>query len=211
LLVAVPRPGGAPAFVYLAGDGYQVLWSEDGGETWGSSEQSVAMQSPYALTKRALWAAPDGTLWAAGSNGARMRSLDRGRTWELVKGGSREPLFGGAASPDGKVLYAAASGAVLRGTVGGRWELRAPRTKLPIGDGQETETTRGLVGCCTAVWVAPDGALLAVGEGAIWRSADEGLTWSRADVGKAAWDCCWSIWGDEKGNTAASTRWATAA
>lgn len=196
-VVGAPQPGGAPPLLYLAGDGYAVHWSEDGGERWDGSEQSAVMQSPYPLSKRALWVAADGTLLAAGTAGAVMRSIDRARTWTAINGASREPLFGGALGRDGSIFTAVAQ-AVLRGR-GDQWGLLSPGSKLPIGAGEQADGSRGLVRCCTDVWVAPDGSILAAGNGLIWRSRDDGRTWSRVHNDEPRWDCCWSLWGDERG------------
>lgn len=195
-IVGVPRSGQAPG-LYLAGDGYAAHWSEDGGSTWDGSEQSALMQSPYPLTKRALWTGSDGVLYAAGTAGVVMRSSDRARTWSVLNGGSREPLFGGALGADGGV-FAAVSFAVLRGR-GDRWGLLSPASKLPIGGGKEGDTSRGLARCCADVWVAPDGAIVAAGNGLLWRSSDDGRTWAKVHDDEPRWDCCGSLWGDARG------------
>lgn len=194
-VVTVADPAGAGPSVILAGDGYAVHWSVDGGRTFGGSEQSAQMQSPYSLAKRALWAAPDGVVFAAGDHGAMMRSADAGQTWELLDGGAREPLFGGALGPDGGTIYAAVAFAVLRGR-DGAWDLRSTPTALPIGAGKTAEVKRGLARCCTDVWVAADGAIVAAGEGAVWRSPDDGARWTTTHEAEPRRDCCWSLWGD---------------
>lgn len=196
-VIGAPRPGGLAPLLYLAGDGYSVHWSDDGAATWDGSEQSAIMQSPYSLAKRALWVAGDGTVFAAGSGGAIMRSSDGARTWQLIDGGNREPLFGGALGPDGSIFTALAY-AVLRGR-GERWDQLSPASKLPIGGGREDDAMRGLVRCCTDVWVADDGAIVAAGNGLLWRSQDDGRTWKKVHDDDPRWDCCGSLWGDERG------------
>lgn len=194
-IVGAARPGALP-ILYLAGMGYAVHWSEDG-QSWDGSEQSAIMQSPYPLAKNALWVAPDGTLFAAGTAGAVMRSRDRARTWTAINGAEREPLFGGALGRDGSILTAVAF-AVLRGR-GDRWQLLSPGSQLPTGAGKQDDTSRGLVRCCTDVWVAPDGTILAAGDGLIWRSTDDGRSWKKAHDDDPRWDCCDTLWGDERG------------
>lgn len=166
----------------LAGDGYDVLVSVDRGASFARSEQSADMQSPYALAKRTLWAAPDGMLFAAGSSGALMRSADHGETWALLDGGAREPLFGGAVTRDGTLLTAIAN-AVLRGR-DGEW------SHLPA------ETDRAVLNhCCTDVVVTDDGTIVAAGQGGVWRSTNDAKTWSKPPRSND-FDCCWSLWTD---------------
>ncbi|MBK7825768.1 YCF48-related protein [Nannocystis sp.] len=195
--IVTGAPTGAPPILYLAGDGYAVHWSEDGGLRWADSEQSAVMQSPYPLAKRAMWVAPDGIVHAAGTAGAVMRSTDHARTWTVQNGGAREPLFGGALARDGSI-YTAVAFAVLRGRAD-HWQLLSPTSTLPVGGHTEAPTSRGLVRCCTDVWVAPDGTILAAGNGLVWRSRDDGRSWKKTHDSDPRWDCCWSLWGDDRG------------
>jgi photosystem II stability/assembly factor-like uncharacterized protein len=107
----------------------------------------------------------------------------------LLDGDAREPLFGGALSPDGTAIYAAAAHAVLRGA-GERWALLGPSTPE-----EGTTSRRGLGQCCTDVWVAPDGAIVAAGQGGLWRSTDGGVHWTEPRLRNRD-ACCWSLWGD---------------
>ncbi|MBK6923613.1 MAG: hypothetical protein IPH07_39875 [Deltaproteobacteria bacterium] len=185
VIATIPRPGSDRPRVLLAGDGYDVLSSIDGGASWASSEQSAQMQAPYSLAKRALWVAADGEVFAAGDSGALMHSMDQGESWALLDGGAREPLWGGALSADGATIYAALAHAVLRGR-DGTWELLSPGTDR-----------RGLVACCTDVVVTPDDAIIVAGEGSVWRGTDDGTRWTKV-VDPARGDCCWSLWGDAR-------------
>ena len=110
-----------------------------------------------------------GIIWAVGSNGKVIRSVDDGAHWEVQAVPVGENLQGIAAWDGKQAVAVGGAGVVLRTVDGGEnWrEVTVPKSEVA----NKLLTVRAY----------PDGLAWAVGElGAVLRSTDYGQTWERA-------------------------------
>lgn len=159
------------------GYGGTAVRSVDGGLNWAASRKtgtSAQLQS--------LIAEPHGALVALCDGGVLLRSIDDGLTWTVVVE-RRGTLFQGIAVTRNGTLVA----------VGGQEESpNSPRSAVVLrsvdGGGHWSTVGVNLPDIwLSAVTAETRGALLALGQsGEMFRSADEGLNWSRVDTGTQA-------------------------
>lgn len=153
-----------------------LLRSRDGGATWAELEKP-------GFSLRDLVPRPDGTLLAGLESGGLRRSHDLGDTWDPVDG--RNPV------PNASVLrlvtFPEVPGKLLAAGDGGLWVSTD-------GGARWAASNRGLTAVeLRSLSVSPTGPsfLLAVAFDGVFRSVDQGVTWTRIhseDPGPQPWD-----------------------
>lgn len=139
------------------------LETDDGGKTW-KERHLVDNRDDGERHLMALFAAPQGLLFAAAESGGVFRSTDNGRSWALVQTENKGSFWAGQALKDGSLLLVGLRGHVFRSTDQGQhWAEVASGTQQSL----------------TAVAQLPDGQVQAVGmSGAVLTSADNGASFS---------------------------------
>lgn len=146
--------------LYAAGPGIGVAMSSDAGESWSTMSTGLG----EGFFGRMVVSASDSSYVLAGDyEQGVMASRDGGRTWEAL---GTNPVAWLSSVDDGETIYASGGPAPQRSRDGGAtWET------LNVPEG------------ATLVEAAPDGVLFAgVHDGlgvTVWRSLDDGTTWSR--------------------------------
>jgi photosystem II stability/assembly factor-like uncharacterized protein len=137
------------------------LETDDGGKTW-RERPLVDHREQAERHLMALFAGPQGLLFAAAESGGVFRSTDRGRTWSLVQTDNKGSFWAGLALRDGSLLLAGLRGHVYRSTDAGlHWQ------EVPSGTQQSL----------TAIVQLPDGQVQVVGlSGAVLVSTDQGAS-----------------------------------
>jgi photosystem II stability/assembly factor-like uncharacterized protein len=138
-----------------------VLETDDGGKTW--RERTLVDNREQAERHlMALFAGPQGLLFAAAESGGVFRSADNGRNWSLVQTDNKGSFWAGLALRDGSLLLAGLRGHLYRSTDAGlHW------AEVPSGTKQSL----------TAIAQLPDGQVQVVGlSGAVLVSADQGAS-----------------------------------
>ena len=156
------------------GGGRTVARSDDAGQTWHTVEHIASSADgstapPGNFSRLAFADSFNGVAVEGGCESSSDQGLCGGPVWTTSDGGRSWALTGTAGSdvtilPDGKL---GASSTVAVGPVGGRWRLDDMPPDIPL-------TNTGI-----------DGTLVEFGEPGSWRSADNGLTWSRTNPGAA--------------------------
>ena len=137
------------------------LETDDGGKTW--RERTLVDNREQAERHlMALFAGPQGLLFAAAESGGVFRSSDSGRSWSLVQTDNKGSFWAGLALRDGSLLLAGLRGHLYRSTDQGlHWQ------EVPSGTQQSL----------TAIAQLPDGQVEVVGlAGAVLLSADQGAS-----------------------------------
>lgn len=81
-----------PAHIQLAGDGGLLLVTNDAGRSWNSPELPLSPQAIDKIDFRAF-ATADNMCWVAGNPGSCLfRSVDHGRSWQLLPTGQPLPI-----------------------------------------------------------------------------------------------------------------------
>jgi photosystem II stability/assembly factor-like uncharacterized protein len=140
-----------------------VVETEDGGKTWRERHLvDNAEQGERHLM--ALFAGPQGHLYAAAESGAVFRSTDNGHNWAMVQTDNKGSFWAGLSLKDGSLLLVGLRGHIYRSTdLGQHWQ------EVPSGTQQSL----------TAVVQLADGKVEAVGmSGAVLTSADNGATFA---------------------------------
>lgn len=139
------------------------LETDDGGKTW-KERQLVDNRDDGERHLMALFAGPQGMLFAAAESGGVFRSTDSGRSWALVQTENKGSFWAGQAMKDGSLVVVGLRGHVFRSTDQGQhW------AEVPSGTQQSL----------TAVAQLPDGQVQAVGmSGAVLTSTDNGATFT---------------------------------
>lgn len=139
------------------------LETEDGGKTW-KERHLVDNRDDGERHLMALFAAPQGLLFAAAESGGVFRSTDNGRSWALVQTENKGSFWAGQALKDGSLVMVGLRGHIFRSTDQGQhWQ------EIPSGTQQSL----------SAVAQLPDGQVQAVGmSGAVLTSADNGASFS---------------------------------
>ena len=170
--------------------------SEDGGDTW--SEASVKFPEDVDESVSRIWQLQPGplpgTIWAGTEPGAIFRSTDAGRSFALERGLWEHPHrpqwnagFGGQAfhtilphptDPD-SVTAAISTGGVYQTRDGGKgWEARNQGIRAGfLPEGQQYPEFGQCVHKVARHPAAPD-RLYLQNHGGVYRSDDEGLTWT---------------------------------
>jgi photosystem II stability/assembly factor-like uncharacterized protein len=195
--------------LYIAGPGFGVLRSPDGGKTW--TEKNAGLPSKDVIAMSAHADLP-GTLYVSLAGRKLFRSEDAGDHWRLMDAGPREQVLqlvhsNMAGSMQTGWFFAATAKGVSRsmdcfcgwrdaGGLGQRvtsvaYDLPDPKRVYAATegalfvstDGGEQWTRAQSPGrAITALVVTPAGLLYAaVGEGQLFQSADHGSTWRHID------------------------------
>ena len=113
--------------LFLAGEAGMLFRSDDFGANW------ARQKPPYEGSYFGLAANKTATV-AFGLRGRAVRSVDGGRSWELVTTPSASALSGGRAFSDGSLWLVGSDGAVLRSTDGGKtFSVRGYRFEGAVG------------------------------------------------------------------------------
>jgi photosystem II stability/assembly factor-like uncharacterized protein len=146
--------------IYMAAEAGMVYRSDDDGETW------IELPSPYEGSFFAALPMEDDVVLLFGLRGHLYRSEDAGETWTELETGTVAMLTDGLDLGGGRVVITGLGGTLLYSSDGGRsFDLR-PRP-----------TRRGI----SAAAVAPDGAVVLVGEGGSQRLIPAELAAERKD------------------------------
>lgn len=150
------------------------LWSsEDGGASWSPIDAPL---SAFVEGLAVDPAAPR-TLFAALAGQGVAKSIDAGRTWQLVSNGMRETYVGGLVPDPAKrgTVYAAMNGAGLfkSRNFGKTWTFAGK------GAGAELNAAAYAVGNPASLFVS--------GFGGIWRSQDGAATWQKVGPAAVPW------------------------
>ena len=94
------------------------LETQNGGKTWERRVVDEEERHWYAVTQ-----GPDGTLYVPAEFGVVFRSMDKGKTWEVMQTPYEGTFFGGLALRDGALLVFGLRGNVYRSTDSGEtWQ-----------------------------------------------------------------------------------------
>lgn len=135
ILDRIDNPGGhhyyaicqAGPALFLAGEAGMLFRSDDFGASW------ARQKPPYEGSYFGLAANKTATV-AFGLRGRAVRSVDGGRSWELVTTPSASALSGGRAFSDGSLWLVGSDGAVLCSTDGGKtFSVRGYRFEGAVG------------------------------------------------------------------------------
>jgi 7,8-dihydropterin-6-yl-methyl-4-(beta-D-ribofuranosyl)aminobenzene 5'-phosphate synthase len=205
-VAAVAVVPGDPRVVYLAAYGTGGLYrSTDGGDSWQARGRGLEGLAPLAV---AVHPRDPDLAWVGTVLGGYL-TVDGGHSWLPMAGLPSAPIYSLAVAPDGRTLFAGGEATgVGRSDDGGRtWQLSpsadGPRTILALAVMPNGGVLAGTAG--QGLWNSPDGAqqwelvpgelaeahvsLLAVADderwyalaqGALYGSADGGLSWQRA-------------------------------
>lgn len=207
-ITAVAISSQAPHTVYLAGRGLGVLRSSDLGKTWVSKDDGLPSRDVVALTVHADQAA---TVYVYLAGKGIFRSEDAGDHWRLMDAGPRDAilqlvhsnmpgsmqtgwLFAATGKGVGRSMDCFCgwrdAGAVGRQVTAVAYDPREPHRVyaaategLFVSDngGEQWSSVRS-PGRITALIATPAGRLIAgTDAGALFQSADGGLTWRRID------------------------------
>jgi photosystem II stability/assembly factor-like uncharacterized protein len=135
--------GGADGRLYIAAEAGQLYRSDDGGASW------VTLPSPYNGSWFGLLPLDDAAVLAFGLRGNLFRSDDHGEHWRKLESGANAMLTDGLRLPGGEIVIVGLSGTVLRSADGEKFVAESLADR------------KGLA----ALILAPDGTLVAVGEG----------------------------------------------
>lgn len=196
--------------IYVAGPGWGVLRSEDGGRSWIARNQGLPDGKVVAL---ALHADQPDTVYAYVSGQGIFRSQDAGKSWRLMDKGPRETILrfihsNMPGSMETGWLFAATTRGVSRsmdcfcgwrdaGGLTGKvyavsYDPRQPRHVYAAtaeglfssaNGGEQWTRVNSPPAVITALAATPSGVLYAaVRNGELLRSADGGATWERMDA-----------------------------
>jgi photosystem II stability/assembly factor-like uncharacterized protein len=206
---ALAIPAKSEDVLYIAGPGFGVLRSGDGGKTWATKNEGLPSKDVIAMSAHAEQ--PD-TLYVALAGRKLFRSEDAGGHWRLMDAGPREKVLqlvhsNMAGSMQTGWFFAATAKGVSRSMdcfcgwrdAGGleqrvsavAYDPREPKRVyaatagalfISADGGEQWSRTSSPGQLVTALIVAPAGQLYAaVGEGELFESADRGSTWRRVD------------------------------
>jgi len=155
--------------MWLVGHDAVILYSEDGGWTWGEQYRNADLEMPLLD----VWFANKMRGIAVGAYGLCLVTEDGGATWQRQEVDEEEPhLFGLSAGPDGRLYMAGEFGAIFLSTDEGRHWKRLPSP---------------YEGTFFGVLALQDGTVLVFGlRGNVFRSNDQGETWTSMETGTEA-------------------------
>lgn len=155
----------ADAKTLLAGTAVGALYrSTDGGATWTEVGENLDAEAFHTLVFV-------GDTAYAGTDTALYASADGGATWTVVERGLGGPVRTMAASPDGVILVGAG-----QFPTGGVYKQAAPGTDFALKlDGMQDVVVLDIASIDDVLYVATWGA-------GVFRSADDGATWSHVDL-----------------------------
>jgi len=163
---AIAVPPGETGELFAATQSGKVFHTKDGGSSW-----SETAQGPWLRTVRSLLlAGSPPVLWAATERGI-FRSSNGGGTWSSANVGLTS-LGVSALHPDPRdpgTLYAVTADGVFRSANGGGW----------------TALSRELGSPLFSLAPAAGSLLYAGGDGAVWKSADDGKSWKSLPLSRA--------------------------
>lgn len=142
-------------------------FSTDDGQTWRSLPPA-----PMDIMK--FIADPRFGLLGIGADRVILYSPDHGRTWTRmeVKESIDAEITDAIFTRNGEIIVGTKTRGLFRRTASGQW--------APIGDDIRNAAS-------TSITIAPDGSLLVGSEGGIYRSTDEGSTWSGREARLPFW------------------------
>ncbi|HEV8553765.1 MAG TPA: hypothetical protein VGR65_10355 [Casimicrobiaceae bacterium] len=209
-IASVAAPAHRKDVVYVAGPGFGVLRSENGGRSWVAQNTGLPSNDVVALTPHAdQW----DTIYAYLSRKGIFRSEDAGAHWRLMDSGPRQRIsqfihtnmpgsmqtgWFFAATPKGVNRSMDCfcgwrdAGGLARAITAVAYDPQQPKqvyaatgTGLLVSTdgGEQWSQTNSPGRVISALAVTPAGELYAaVGEGELFRSADHGKTWERIDA-----------------------------
>lgn len=195
--------------LYLAGSGFGVLYSKDGGRSWKQVNEGLPSTDVTGLTTHAE---QPKTVYAYVKGKGIFRSQDEGSNWRLMDQGPREPIThfihsNMAGSMETGWLFAGTKDGVWRsmdcfcgwhraGDITGEvhavtYDVDAPQRVYASSkdgifvsaDGGEGWTAmKGAGTPFTSLVAAPAGVLYGAGQGGLFRSRDKGTTWEKVNA-----------------------------
>ncbi len=208
-IVSLAVSAQSPRVLYVAGRGFGVVRSADGGRTWNAINHGLPSNDIAALSAHAD---RPNTLYAVVTGRGIFRSEDAGGHWRLMDAGPRDKIvdlvhsnmpgsmqtgwfFAATTSGVGRSMDCFCgwrdAGGLRRAVIGVTYDPQQPKQIyaatedslfFSVDGGEQWSRARAPGGNITALVATPTQTLYAaVGEGELFRSGDRGMTWHHLD------------------------------